>query len=70
LRFVLIVSEVRLIPVNDPQQEGITVTSSAHTKCERCWHYRQDTGQHAEHPTLCARCVANLHGSGEERHFT
>ncbi|UJO99364.1 MAG: class I tRNA ligase family protein, partial [Nitrosomonas sp.] len=69
LRFVLIVSEVRLIPVNDPQQEGMAVTSSAHTKCERCWHYRQDTGQHAEHPTLCARCVANLHGSGEERHF-
>ena len=69
LRFVLIVSEVRLIQVNNPQQEGITVTSSAHTKCERCWHYRQDTGQHAEHPTLCARCVANLHGGGEERHF-
>jgi isoleucyl-tRNA synthetase len=69
LRFVLIVSEVRLIQVNDPQQEGMTVTSSAHTKCERCWHYRLDTGQHAEHPTLCARCVANLHGSGEERHF-
>ena len=69
LRFVLIVSEVRLIQVNDPQQEGMTVTSSAHTKCERCWHYRQDTGQHAEHSTLCARCVANLHGGGEERHF-
>lgn len=69
LRFVLIVSETRLTLVNDAQQEGIIVVSSTHTKCERCWHYRQDVGQHAEHPTLCARCITNLYGVGEERHF-
>ena len=69
LRFVLIVSEVTLIQVSGPQQEGISVTSSAQTKCERCWHYRQDIGQHAEHPALCNRCVTNLYGSGEERHY-
>ncbi|MBS0586517.1 MAG: isoleucine--tRNA ligase [Proteobacteria bacterium] len=69
LRFVLIVSEVRLTQVNDAQQEGIIVASSTHTKCERCWHYRQDAGQHAEHPTLCARCITNLYGAGEERRF-
>jgi isoleucyl-tRNA synthetase len=65
----LIVSEARLTLVNDAQQEGIIVVSSTHTKCERCWHYRQDVGQHAEHPTLCARCITNLYGVGEERHF-
>jgi isoleucyl-tRNA synthetase len=27
------------------------------TKCERCWHFETDVGQHAEHPTICARCV-------------
>ncbi|HNB02580.1 MAG TPA: zinc finger domain-containing protein, partial [Nitrosomonas sp.] len=69
LRFVLIVSETRLTLVNDAQQEGIIVASSTHTKCERCWHFRQDAGQHAEHPTLCARCITNLYGAGEERRF-
>ncbi|MEK7771597.1 MAG: zinc finger domain-containing protein [Pseudomonadota bacterium] len=55
--------------VSGPQQEGISVTSSAQAKCERCWHYRQDIGQHPEHPALCSRCVTNLYGSGEERHY-
>jgi isoleucyl-tRNA synthetase len=27
------------------------------TKCERCWHFETDVGQHAEYPTICARCV-------------
>ena len=26
-------------------------------KCERCWHWETDVGQHAEHPTICGRCV-------------
>jgi isoleucyl-tRNA synthetase len=69
LRFVLIVSEVHLIQVSDPQQESIVVVSSTHAKCERCWHYRRDVGYHAEHSTLCERCVTNLYGSGEERHY-
>ncbi len=69
LRFVLIVSEVHLIQVSDLQQKGIVVLSSTHAKCERCWHYRQDVGQHAEHSTLCERCVTNLYGGGEERHY-
>lgn len=69
LRFVLIVSEVKLIQVSNSQQENISVAPSAHAKCERCWHYRQDTGHYQEHPSLCERCVTNLYGSGEERHY-
>jgi len=69
LRFVLIVSAVNLVQVNDSQQESILVTSSTHTKCERCWHYRQDVGHHADHPTLCERCVSNLYGNGEVRNY-
>ena len=38
-------------------------------KCERCWHWRADVGADPAHPTLCARCVANLFGSGEPRRF-
>ena len=26
-------------------------------KCERCWHWESDVGNHAGHPTLCGRCV-------------
>ena len=26
-------------------------------KCERCWRHRDEVGSHAEHPTLCRRCL-------------
>jgi isoleucyl-tRNA synthetase len=29
-------------------------------KCVRCWQWREDVGQHPDHPTLCGRCVARL----------
>ncbi len=67
LRFALITSAARV----EPSPDGVThVTASAspYTKCERCWHYCADTGQHADHPGLCGRCYANLFGQGETRH--
>ncbi|MBI1964755.1 MAG: isoleucine--tRNA ligase [Betaproteobacteria bacterium] len=48
---------------------GVEVEPSAHRKCERCWHYRADTGANREHPGLCGRCVANLYGAGEPRSY-
>lgn len=69
LRFVLIVSEVNLLQAVDSQLTDIVVTPNPHKKCERCWHYRQDVGNHVEHPTLCERCVSNLSGAGETRYF-
>jgi isoleucyl-tRNA synthetase len=69
LRFVLIVSEVNLIDIKKSQQENISVTSSVHTKCERCWHYREDVGYDVEHSTLCERCITNLYGGGEKRYY-
>ncbi|MFO7630038.1 MAG: isoleucine--tRNA ligase, partial [Prochlorococcaceae cyanobacterium] len=33
-------------------------------KCERCWHYETDIGQHASHPSLCGRCVSVLSAAG------
>ena len=38
-------------------------------KCERCWHYRADVGSHADHPSICGRCVSNLFGVGEVRKY-
>jgi isoleucyl-tRNA synthetase len=67
LRFVLITSSAVVTPVAAAADESVTVTASAHAKCERCWHYRDDTGADAAYPGLCGRCVSNLHGAGEAR---
>ena len=64
LKFVLITSQARLLE-GDTRQ--ISVTPSAARKCERCWHWRDDVGHDAAHPTLCGRCTLNLHGAGESR---
>nr|WP_322766115.1 isoleucine--tRNA ligase [Cyanobium usitatum] len=41
---------------------GITVriAKAEGQKCERCWHYETDIGQHSAHPSLCGRCVEVL----------
>ena len=64
LRFVLITSKVELVPADENR---IMVIASGHTKCERCWHYREDVGSDHAHPHLCGRCASNLHGQGEVR---
>jgi len=64
LRFVL---KTRLEHTADAAELSVTVHPSAAAKCDRCWHHRDDVGQHADHPTLCGRCVANLFGDGEVR---
>ncbi len=68
LRFALITSSARLLHNTDSSETLIDAQASEQKKCERCWHYRTDVGQHAEHPQLCARCHSNLFGSGEVRH--
>ncbi|HRK55900.1 MAG TPA: isoleucine--tRNA ligase, partial [Burkholderiaceae bacterium] len=66
LRFITITSRASVHQAPEGQ-ERIEVTASAHQKCERCWHWCADVGDHAEHPTLCARCLSNLYGPGETR---
>jgi isoleucyl-tRNA synthetase len=34
-----------------------TVEVCTSPKCERCWRLLPDVGTHAEHPTLCGRCM-------------
>jgi len=80
LRFFLITSYARLRPLAARPPEAIEiqvngrplalrVLPTAHAKCARCWHYREDVGQHAEHPQLCGRCVENVVGGGEIRRY-
>jgi len=77
LRFVFITSYARIHPLQDKTDECVeagegvfvVVSHSAHEKCVRCWHHREDVGQNAEHTELCGRCVENVTGSGEKREF-
>ena len=69
LRFVLITSRATVVPVTDPSKEAIRTAPSKDRKCERCWHWRADVGADPKHPAICGRCVSNLFGPGEPRHF-
>ncbi|MFK7831556.1 MAG: isoleucine--tRNA ligase [Congregibacter sp.] len=78
LRFVLITSEARLAPLAEADDkagateiDGLRVSAkpSVASKCERCWHRRDDVGENDAHPTLCGRCVTNVAGDGEVRYF-
>ena len=64
LKFVFITSAIKLVAGD---AISTSVEASKHAKCERCWHYRDDVGHDATHPTLCGRCTSNLHGAGETR---
>ena len=67
VKFVFITSKVQLI--RKAGDLHIDVKASEAVKCERCWHYSEDIGRDAAHPTLCGRCTSNVFGSGEVRHF-
>lgn len=77
LRFALLTSGAKLdTGSNDAAWKStelagfaVLVEKAEGEKCERCWHYRLDVGQNPAHPTICLRCVSNVDGEGEERHF-
>ncbi len=78
LKFVLLVSKIKLNEVSSqPDDTSVTeidglfikVNLTDAAKCERCWHYTDDIGQHEAHSELCGRCVTNIDGDGENRLF-
>src|SRR6202522_705698 len=78
LRFLLITSQARVVETDTPaastvptSEPGvwIEVKPSSQPKCVRCWHLRSDVGSDPRHPELCARCVVNVEGPGEERQY-
>ncbi|GAB1261390.1 isoleucine--tRNA ligase [Aurantivibrio plasticivorans] len=77
LRFALLTSSVELLPLDDGAQGEATdlsglrvsIAKTPNEKCERCWHYLPEVGKLDAHPTLCQRCVDNIDGAGETRHF-
>ncbi|XOV78887.1 MAG: isoleucine--tRNA ligase [Aestuariibacter sp.] len=78
LRFVLITSKANVeealsAPAGavETDVEGLWVTlqKSPGDKCVRCWHYREDVGADEHHPEICSRCIDNVDGEGETRHY-
>jgi isoleucyl-tRNA synthetase len=78
LRFLLITSQAHVVQTDNPSAAGvptsqadvwIEVKPSSQPKCVRCFHLRSDVGSDPRHPELCARCVVNVEGPGEERQF-
>ena len=78
LRFLLItgdakVADLSALPataVKASQEEvWIEVKPSTSPKCVRCYQLRADVGSDPNHPEICARCVINVEGPGEERRF-
>jgi isoleucyl-tRNA synthetase len=58
LTTLFIVSQVELVASGEAKGPlAIAATKSSFAKCERCWNYREAVGKHADHPTLCDRCV-------------
>ena len=66
LKFITITSSATVEEAN-VTEISVSVKSSSHQKCGRCWHYRDDVGHDSQHPDLCGRCTTNLFGSGEKR---
>jgi isoleucyl-tRNA synthetase len=78
LRFVLINSRATVHTLDAAPAEAasteldglkLKISASGEEKCERCWHHTADVGVDPAHPTICKRCVDNISGDGEVRHF-
>ena len=78
LRFLLITSQAKVVATDAPPPDSvpshaenvwIQVKPSTQPKCVRCWNLRPDVGSDPRHPELCARCVINIEGPGEERKY-
>jgi isoleucyl-tRNA synthetase len=76
LRFLLITSYAKVVATDAPPASTVPVSEpgvwievrpSEQPKCVRCYQLRGDVGSDPKHPELCARCVVNVEGPGEER---
>jgi isoleucyl-tRNA synthetase len=69
LRFLFISGDVHVVIDDGVQDIAVSAAPTTKTKCARCWHRRADVGSVAAHPQLCARCVGNIEGPGEDRRW-
>ena len=78
LHFIFITSSAVIFPLKDASEDAmqtdlaglkLKAVASNHEKCVRCWHHKSDVGSDTSHPELCGRCVENISGEGEVRHY-
>jgi len=78
LRFVLITSAAKVIPehsgpvdvvITEVPGLALKIQAIPFPKCDRCWHRRDDVTANANYPGICGRCVENIAGPGERRHY-
>ena len=79
LKFVFISSVANIAPFAnktgvtfeqaDDSQVAVSIKTAEGEKCVRCWHISSDVGANADHPEICTRCVENVVGNGEVRHY-
>jgi isoleucyl-tRNA synthetase len=78
LRFVLITSQAQVQELTQKTDDAletpnpqlfVRVEKSADKKCVRCWHHKAEVGKDPKHPQLCNRCIENVDGQGESRHY-
>ena len=75
LRDWLLVSQLQLggepwaelLASQDDAIAVIEVSRARGIKCDRCWHYEGDVGQHPGHATVCGRCVGILERRTHQR---
>jgi signal peptidase II len=65
LKFVLITSAAEVVAADELT---VTVTPSTATKCERCWHWRDDVGHDPAHPTSAAAAPATCTARASRAH--
>jgi isoleucyl-tRNA synthetase len=81
LRFLLITSAARVHAATEPPAGAVPASSTGGggvwlrvqpteaPKCVRCWQRQSDVGASTRHPQLCARCISNIEGPGEQREY-
>ncbi len=68
LKFILITSNV-VLHVYNKEEVSFEIKALQLVKCERCWHRTPDVNADINYPGLCQRCVINISGAGEVRHY-
>ena len=78
LRYAFGVSGARVLPLSNKSRFAepthradlwVTVLIFDYPKCARCWHKEEHIGNNVKYPDICNRCITNIEGPGEERHY-
>ena len=64
LKELLNISQLQVCLEPKAADLAASVSKASGEKCERCWHWEEDVGSVAAHPTICGRCVEAVKQAG------